>query len=82
MARPCNKYTPSASFILLDIRSAYIIYNMNAKLSATLARRIYRLNSEFARAKSEGRQLAPFLRRAQSLSAAWFASQIETTKPA
>jgi hypothetical protein len=44
---------------------------MNAKLAAILARRIHRLNDEFARAKREGRELGPFLRRARSLSAAW-----------
>jgi hypothetical protein len=44
---------------------------MNAKLAAILARRITRLNSEFARAKREGRNLAPFLRRAKSLTDAW-----------
>jgi hypothetical protein len=44
---------------------------MNAKLAAILARRILKLNQEFARAKREGRQLAPFHRRAYSLTSAW-----------
>ncbi len=44
---------------------------MSAKLAAILARRIHRLNQEFAIAKRDGRHLAPFLRRARSLSIAW-----------
>ena len=44
-----------------------------------LARRIARLNYEFALAKSEGRDTSPFHRRAKSLSAAWLA--IEEVAP-
>lgn len=47
---------------------------MNAKLAAVLARRITRLNHEFTLAKREGRDLAPFLRRARSLTDAWRAA--------
>ena len=40
-------------------------------MKAILARRIQRLNREFAAAKALGRDTAPFLRRAKSLTAAW-----------
>jgi hypothetical protein len=42
-----------------------------------LARRIERLNREFARAKMEGRDLVPFLRRARNLSQAFHRLQFE-----
>ena len=40
-------------------------------MKAILARRIMRLNVDFALAKFEGRDTAPFLRRAKSLTAVW-----------
>ena len=42
-------------------------------MKATLARRIARLNREFAVARMEGRDISPFLRRARSLSVAYLA---------
>lgn len=42
-------------------------------MKTILARRIQRLNRDFRTAKREGRDLAPFRRRAASLSAAWLA---------
>ena len=40
-------------------------------MKAILTRRIMRLNVDFALAKFEGRDTAPFFRRAKSLTAAW-----------
>ena len=40
-------------------------------MKAILFRRILRLNVDFALAKFEGRDTAPFLRRAKSLTAVW-----------
>jgi hypothetical protein len=40
-------------------------------MKAILARRITRLQADFRRAKQEGRDTAPFLRRARSLSIAF-----------
>ena len=40
-------------------------------MKSILARRILRLNLDFALAKFEGRDTAPFLRRAKSLTAVW-----------
>ena len=42
-------------------------------MKAVLARRIERLQVEFRRAKTEGRDTAPFLRRSRSLSNAYLA---------
>lgn len=42
-------------------------------MKAILARRILTLNLDFALAKTEGRDTAPFIRRSRSLSAAWLA---------
>lgn len=40
-------------------------------MKAILARRILHLNVDFALARFEGRDTAPFLRRAKSLTAVW-----------
>lgn len=40
-------------------------------MKAVLARRIARLNREFAVAKRAGQNTAPFIRRAKSLTAVW-----------
>ena len=40
-------------------------------MKSIIARRILRLNVDFALAKFEGRDTAPFLRRAKSLTVAW-----------
>ena len=42
-------------------------------MKSTLARRIATLQRDFRRAKLEGRDTAPFLRRSRSLSAAYLA---------
>jgi len=45
-------------------------------MKTILQRRIERLNREYARAKMEGRDTAPFLRRARSLSLAYHAAPL------
>tara|TARA_R110000868_G_scaffold51318_7_gene162901 strand:- start:1913 stop:2239 length:327 start_codon:yes stop_codon:yes gene_type:complete len=45
----------------------------SSTMKAVLARRIERLQVEFRRAKTEGRDTAPFLRRSRSLSNAYLA---------
>ena len=51
-----------------------------AAILETLFRRIERLNLEFSRAKTEGRNTAPFHRRARSLSAAYLALKEEVAR--
>jgi len=50
---------------------AFYHFQQTKIMKTILARRITRLNREFAAAKREGRDTAAFLRRAKSLSSAY-----------